>query len=74
MSERTIAVTGAASGLGRAVVALIESRGHATIGVDLDGSDIDADLGTAAGRQSAADSIIHRSGGRLDGLVTIAFR
>ncbi len=72
MRERTIAVTGAASGLGRALVTLIESRGDIAIGVDLDGSDINADLATATGRESAVDSILDTSGGRLDGLVTAA--
>ncbi len=72
MSARTVAVTGAASGLGRAVVARVRSRGDVAIGVDRDGSDISADLGTASGRESAVDSILERSGGRLDGLVTAA--
>jgi NAD(P)-dependent dehydrogenase (short-subunit alcohol dehydrogenase family) len=69
---RTIAVTGAASGLGAAVRKRLEAAGDRVIGVDLKGSDIDADLATADGRAHAVDAITEASGGVLDGLVVAA--
>lgn len=68
----TYAVTGAASGIGRAVTRLLVSAGHRVIGVDLHGVNVAADLGTAAGRAAAIDAIAEAAGGRLDGLVTAA--
>ena len=69
---RTIAVTGAGSGMGAATGARLRADGHRVIGVDLRGADITADLGAAEGRRSAIDAIADRSGGVLDGLVTFA--
>ena len=42
------------------------------IGVDLAGSDVEADLGTTEGRAAAVRAVIERGGGVLDGLVTCA--
>ena len=48
MSERSVAVvTGAASGMGAATAAVLQSRNRRVIGIDLSGSDVDADLGDA---------------------------
>ena len=47
---RTVVVTGAASGIGRATKALLESRGDRVIGVDVHDSDVVADLSTDGGR------------------------
>ena len=44
-------VTGAGSGIGKATLAALGARGFRCIGVDLAGSDIAADLATAAGRR-----------------------
>jgi NAD(P)-dependent dehydrogenase (short-subunit alcohol dehydrogenase family) len=66
------AVTGAASGIGAAVTARLRAAGHQVIGVDLAGSDVDADLGTTAGRASAITAIVERSGGALAGLIPCA--
>jgi NAD(P)-dependent dehydrogenase (short-subunit alcohol dehydrogenase family) len=66
------AVTGAAGSLGGAVRKRIENEGHTVIGVDVAGTDIDADLSTPAGRQSAIDAVKERSGGELEGLVVAA--
>ena len=46
---RTVVVTGAASGIGRATKELLESRGERVIGVDLHDSDVVVDLTTQAG-------------------------
>jgi NAD(P)-dependent dehydrogenase (short-subunit alcohol dehydrogenase family) len=65
-------VTGAASGIGRATAELLRAGGHRVLGVDRHGSDIDADLGTAEGRERAVAAITDRSDGVLDGAVTCA--
>ena len=69
---KTIAITGAASGIGAATAARLTKEGHRVIGVDLQKSDITADLSTPAGRRSAIDGILELSGGTLDGLVPCA--
>jgi NAD(P)-dependent dehydrogenase (short-subunit alcohol dehydrogenase family) len=66
------AVTGAASGIGAAVSVMLRDAGHEVIGVDLRGSDVDADLGTSDGRAAATAAIKARSGGRLKGLIPCA--
>jgi len=68
----TIAITGAASGIGAATVTRLRADGHTVIGIDLGGSDIDADLGTPEGRKKAIAEISERSGGVLNGLVPCA--
>jgi NAD(P)-dependent dehydrogenase (short-subunit alcohol dehydrogenase family) len=68
----TIAVTGAASGIGAATAARLTARGHRIIGVDRRDADVRCDLGTTAGRQTAIEEVSARAGGRLDGLVTCA--
>jgi NAD(P)-dependent dehydrogenase (short-subunit alcohol dehydrogenase family) len=80
----TVAITGAASGIGAATAARLRAAGHRVIGVDLlvpppdtpayagaaDG--VAADLGTGAGRSAAIEQVAALAGGRLDGLVTAA--
>lgn len=68
----TIAVTGSASGIGRATAARLTADGHRVLGVDVADADIVADLGTTDGRAAAIRSITELAGGRLDGLVTAA--
>lgn len=68
----TYAVTGAASGIGAAVRSWLLDRGHDVVGVDLRGSDVDADLGTPEGRESAVAAIRTASGGALRGLIPCA--
>jgi NAD(P)-dependent dehydrogenase (short-subunit alcohol dehydrogenase family) len=69
---RTIAITGAASGIGAATSERLKSEGHRVIGVDLHKSDITADLSTPEGRSAAIDQILEQCGGTLDGLVPCA--
>ncbi|MGP8060258.1 MAG: SDR family oxidoreductase [Acidimicrobiales bacterium] len=69
---RTVAVTGAASGIGAACAARLADGGHRVIGVDLAGSEVAADLGTAEGRRQAIEALGERAGEGLDGLVTCA--
>lgn len=48
--SRTAVVTGAASGIGAATVERLKAAGYRVIGVDLHNADVNADLGTPAGR------------------------
>ncbi len=66
------AVTGSASGMGRAVVEGLRGRGDTVIGVDIHDAEVPADLSTAAGRRAAADTVLTVCEGRLDGAVMAA--
>ncbi|WP_055702622.1 SDR family oxidoreductase [Streptomyces silaceus] len=68
----TYAVTGAASGLGACVAALLTRQGHRVIGVDRHDAEVNADLGEPGGRRAAIAGITELSQGRLDGLVPFA--
>ena len=68
----TYAVTGSASGIGRATSERLRRDGHDVIGVDLRDADVCADLGTEGGRATAIEQINQLAGGRLDGVVTAA--
>lgn len=70
--SRTIVVTGSSSGIGAALSSLLAERGDRVIGVDLTGSDVDADLSTPAGRSAAVEQVTALSGGVVDGVVTSA--
>ncbi len=69
---RTIAVTGSASGIGRALRERLERVGHRVLGVDLGEAEVTADLATPAGRQVAVDAVLRLSNDRLDGSVACA--
>jgi len=68
----TTVVTGAASGIGAAVRARLESRGESVIGIDLRGAEISADLSTSEGRRDAIEAVRKQAAGGLDGLVLCA--
>ncbi|CAM3268758.1 SDR family oxidoreductase [Nocardioides dubius] len=70
--SRKIVVTGAASGIGAATVALIRARGDVAIGVDLRDVEVIADLSTPAGRSEAVAKILEATDGQIDGLITCA--
>lgn len=65
-------VTGAASGMGRSTAEQLRWEGHRVIGVDLHRCEVQADLSTAEGRQTAIAEVKARSNGRLDGAVMAA--
>ncbi|VBA45652.1 SDR family oxidoreductase [Mycobacterium attenuatum] len=68
----TYAITGAASGMGRAAAGRLRDNGHTVIGVDLKDADVAADLSTPQGRAQAADQVVVAGGGKLDGAVLAA--
>ena len=69
---KTIAITGAASGIGAALSKRLIDEGQRVIGVDVQQADVVADLATPDGRSSAIARIQQLSGGVLDGLVPCA--
>jgi NAD(P)-dependent dehydrogenase (short-subunit alcohol dehydrogenase family) len=69
---KTVAITGSASGMGAALRERLTAAGDRVIGVDLRDADVEADLGTPAGRAHAIEQVGELSGGALDGLVTLA--
>ena len=64
-----VALTGATGGLGAAITSVLSARGDQVIGVDLDGTDVAADLSTTEGREAALVGIAERAGDSLDGAV-----
>lgn len=71
-AQRTIVVTGSASGMGAATRRHLEADGQRVIGIDLRDADVTADLATAEGRQAAIDAVTELAPGRLEGVVTWA--
>ncbi len=70
--SRTYVITGAASGIGKATTELLTERGHRVIGVDLRGTDVDADLSTAEGRAAMVANVTELSGGKIDAIIANA--
>lgn len=68
----TYVVSGAASGIGAAVAARLTDDGHRVIGIDLRGSDIDADLATVDGRGEAVRRVVEAASEGVDGIVPCA--
>ncbi|MEV0083650.1 SDR family oxidoreductase [Saccharopolyspora sp. NPDC050642] len=69
---RRIAVTGSASGIGKALVEMLKAQGDTVIGVDRDTADVRADLSTDEGRTRAVAEVAELGAGRLDGVVACA--
>ncbi len=69
---RTIAITGAASGLGKALRARLEGAGARVIGVDVHSCEISADLSSERGRAAAVGGVFTACGGVLDAVVPCA--
>jgi NAD(P)-dependent dehydrogenase (short-subunit alcohol dehydrogenase family) len=70
--DRTVVVTGSASGIGAATCEYLAARGNRVIGVDLQDADIDTDLGTAEGRALMVDRVRDLAPGGIDGIVANA--
>jgi 3-hydroxybutyrate dehydrogenase len=77
MSERAALVTGAASGIGRAIAQRLTEDGWSVLAVDLEpddsgpGSPLAADLTTREGNRAAVDAALERFG-RLDAVIANA--
>jgi NAD(P)-dependent dehydrogenase (short-subunit alcohol dehydrogenase family) len=69
---RTYVITGAASGIGAATAKILKSSGNKVIGVDINDTDVKADLSTADGRKEAAKAAIEMSGGVIDAVIACA--
>lgn len=69
---RTVAVSGTASGLGRAVRTRLEASGCRVIGVDLRDAEVVADLSTPEGRRAAVDGVLARAPDGLDAVASVA--
>lgn len=69
---RTTVVTGAASGIGKALTELLRSRGERVIGVDIHDADVIVDLATSEGRDALVDGVAAASGGAIDAVVANA--
>ncbi len=66
----TYAITGAASGICKAVADRLKSEGHQVIGIDIQPTDVVVDLGKPTGRREAFDRVLELSAGKLDGVVS----
>ena len=70
--QRTVVVSGSASGMGAATVVRLRSDGQRVIGIDRHDAEIVADLSTGAGRSVAVEEVRRLAGDSIDGLVTWA--
>jgi NAD(P)-dependent dehydrogenase (short-subunit alcohol dehydrogenase family) len=68
----TFVVSGSASGIGAATARRLAADGHRVVGVDLDGADVAADLGTPDGRDHAVQRALELTDGVVDGVVPFA--
>jgi NAD(P)-dependent dehydrogenase (short-subunit alcohol dehydrogenase family) len=71
-AQRTVALTGCASGIGKALRERLEREGQRVIGVDVHDAEVIADLSSPAGRRAALDGVLAASASVLDGLVACA--
>jgi len=69
---RKYVVTGAASGIGKALTEQLRSEGHTVFGVDLRDADVTVDLTTVDGRTDLVEKVGELSGGTIDAIVAVA--
>jgi len=69
---RKYVVTGAASGIGKALTEQLRSEGHTVFGVDLRDADVTVDLTTVDGRTDLVEKVSELSGGTIDAIVAVA--
>lgn len=70
--SRLVAVSGSASGVGAALVKLLQEKGDTVIGIDRHQADVQADLSTPEGRAAAVEGVLAQTGGKLDAVVASA--
>lgn len=70
--RRVVAVSGSASGMGKAVCGHFQRTGSRVIGIDIREAEVIADLRLPTGRKAASESVIEAAGGRLDTVVACA--
>tara|TARA_B100000902_G_C27268419_1_gene894922 strand:- start:167 stop:982 length:816 start_codon:yes stop_codon:yes gene_type:complete len=70
--EKTIAITGSASGIGLSLRQSLELKGATVIGIDLKDAEVIADLSNREGRSQAIAETLDQANGVLDGVVTSA--
>ena len=70
--SRTVVVTGAASGIGRAAATALNAGGWRVIGVDRHSTQVLGDLSEPRSRGVVAEAVVAACGGSLDGLVCAA--
>ena len=70
--ERTYVVTGADSGIGAATSQMLKAAGNKVIGVDINNTDVTADLSTVLGRHQAARDVIKATNGSIDAVIACA--
>lgn len=63
------AITGGTKGIGFEALKYLRHLGHTVINIDIDGGDINADLGTIEGRQNVIGELHDRCPEGLDGLI-----
>ncbi len=71
LDQKVALVTGAASGIGAACAGRFAEEGATVVGLDLDGSDLDADVRDEVAVQAAVGEVVSRHG-RIDVLVNAA--
>jgi NAD(P)-dependent dehydrogenase (short-subunit alcohol dehydrogenase family) len=69
---RTVVITGAASGIGKALAERLTAAGDKVIGVDIRDADVTVDLTTAEGRTTMVAKVRELSGGSIDAVVANA--
>lgn len=70
--QRTIVVTGSASGIGAGARAHLKALGHRVIGVDRVDGDVAVDLATPDGRAALAPAVAELTGGSIDAVIACA--
>jgi len=69
---RKYVVTGAASGIGKALTEQLRAEGSTVYGVDLRGAEVNVDLTSAEGRMALVSEVTDLSGGTIDAVVAVA--
>lgn len=69
---RRYVITGSASGIGLVTAETLRQRGDEVIGVDLKDADVNADLSTGEGRQTAAAQVLEHTHNKIDAVIACA--